>query len=450
MGDWCTNSTWENYYDRGANFSLDDNAEMRQDYIQMSGITNVSGRDLNAGPHSESINTNLGWIFENLPPDDDELKIFTEDLVVCQGFDPFILNEDNIFGAESILWNDTDDRLEFEVSAPGTYRAKVTYEDGCSVEDTLLVKLSDEIVLDLGSDTTLCGGDSLLLSPLMDHAGIYNFEWSTGIDSPELMVTKSGTYSVTVSSGECEESGSITVDILDQSSTDLFYPKDYLCDEDTILLEVLSTADHVEWDSGETHLTRIITQPGTYYVKENFGDCVDSSVVEIHQIRTDHLTLDLDTAICSGKEITYHLPDGNFRNIKWDGVSGNPSKTFSSSQTVRVDADYDGCPVSGIIRIDTESCDSDAIGLPNAFAPNGSGVNKMYRPVLPDGLEILNYRMEIYDRWGNLLYHTQDPNDVWSGDSVDGVVLVFLSVDYLDQSGEEQHFSDSEDVLILR
>src|SRR5690625_2441004 len=126
------------------------------------------------------------------------------------------------------------------------------------------------------------------------------------------------------------------------------------------------------------------------------------------------------------------------------------TSTITRSQSNQIESDYDCSPLSGIIRIYTESCDSDAIGLPNAFAPNGSGVNKMYRPVLPDGLEILNYRMEIYDRWGNLLYHTQDPNDVWSGDSVDGVVLVFLSVDYLDQSGEEQHFSDSEVVLILR
>lgn len=51
--------------------------------------------------------------------------------------------------------------------------------------------------------------------------------------------------------------------------------------------------------------------------------------------------------------------------------------------------------------------------IPNAFTPNGDGVNDLFRAVPCEGCGTLA-KMTIYDRWGNLVYEgTQNP--AWDG-----------------------------------
>jgi gliding motility-associated-like protein len=54
------------------------------------------------------------------------------------------------------------------------------------------------------------------------------------------------------------------------------------------------------------------------------------------------------------------------------------------------------------------------IYVPNAFTPNFDGVNDLFFPK-GIGIDDDNFRMMIFDRWGNLIYITEDPNDGWDG-----------------------------------
>ena len=57
------------------------------------------------------------------------------------------------------------------------------------------------------------------------------------------------------------------------------------------------------------------------------------------------------------------------------------------------------------------------IYIPNVFTPvNQDGLNDYFKPVFFDyGLNLSCYKMEIYDRWGQLLYTTTDINKGWDG-----------------------------------
>jgi gliding motility-associated-like protein len=59
--------------------------------------------------------------------------------------------------------------------------------------------------------------------------------------------------------------------------------------------------------------------------------------------------------------------------------------------------------------------------LPNAFTPNSDGLNDVFRPIFR-GWEPGSYFMQIYNRWGQLLYETTNPLEGWDG-TVDGVPL---------------------------
>jgi gliding motility-associated-like protein len=79
--------------------------------------------------------------------------------------------------------------------------------------------------------------------------------------------------------------------------------------------------------------------------------------------------------------------------------------------------DNDGCTSEDSIRItviDPESIECGDILLPSAFTPNGDGLN--------DGFGISNIfatgdllSLEVFDRWGNIVFRTNDVRGKWDG-----------------------------------
>lgn len=52
---------------------------------------------------------------------------------------------------------------------------------------------------------------------------------------------------------------------------------------------------------------------------------------------------------------------------------------------------------------------------PDAFSPNGDGLNDVFRPVFQVDFEVIKYDFYIYNRWGNVMFHTTDENIGWNG-----------------------------------
>ena len=60
--------------------------------------------------------------------------------------------------------------------------------------------------------------------------------------------------------------------------------------------------------------------------------------------------------------------------------------------------------------------------LPNAFTPNSDGANDLYTP-FPGWRFVQSVDMQIFNRWGNLVFQTTDPNISWNGTSEGGKEL---------------------------
>ncbi len=52
------------------------------------------------------------------------------------------------------------------------------------------------------------------------------------------------------------------------------------------------------------------------------------------------------------------------------------------------------------------------LGIPNAFSPNGDGINDEFK--ISDGI-YNNFVLMIYNRWGNLIFNSNDPSIGWDG-----------------------------------
>ncbi|WP_459471053.1 gliding motility-associated C-terminal domain-containing protein [Aquirufa beregesia] len=70
------------------------------------------------------------------------------------------------------------------------------------------------------------------------------------------------------------------------------------------------------------------------------------------------------------------------------------------------DCDYDGIPN----QMDADRCDT---YLTNGFSPNGDGVNDLF--AIPGIMSLLNHHLSIFNRWGNLVYETDNYKNDWDG-----------------------------------
>jgi len=52
------------------------------------------------------------------------------------------------------------------------------------------------------------------------------------------------------------------------------------------------------------------------------------------------------------------------------------------------------------------------IYIPNAFTPNGDGVNDIF---LVDAKSIASFRIKIFDRWGGVVFNSSDLEEGWKG-----------------------------------
>jgi len=86
--------------------------------------------------------------------------------------------------------------------------------------------------------------------------------------------------------------------------------------------------------------------------------------------------------------------------------------------------------------------------VPNAFTPNGDGKND-YLQIFGTGIEQVEF--SLFDRWGELVYYTTDPNGLWDGvyenEALNSAVFYYyLYVRYVDGTDEQK----KGDVTLIR
>ena len=67
------------------------------------------------------------------------------------------------------------------------------------------------------------------------------------------------------------------------------------------------------------------------------------------------------------------------------------------------------------ITVALSLCPQEIIYIPNTFTPDGNEHNQYFLPVITSGVDLFNYKMTIYNRWGEVIWESLDPKVGWDG-----------------------------------
>jgi trimeric autotransporter adhesin len=110
------------------------------DYVRLQRIARTGGASFSTQQHSIDLGGNTGWTmapYDGAAP----MEGLGPDIAVHASLFPYTLNTDGFFGSplSQYLWNDNSTRDTLAITGPGTYSVAVSFPDGCSISDEIVV-----------------------------------------------------------------------------------------------------------------------------------------------------------------------------------------------------------------------------------------------------------------------------------------------------------------------
>ncbi|MCB9170397.1 MAG: choice-of-anchor L domain-containing protein [Flavobacteriales bacterium] len=335
----------------------------------------------------------------------------------------------------------TTNTLNVPADVPTYYALTVT--DGCGsvVVDSVLVTtapLPDIVITTSGDVTVVCPGDTTELSILNTSGGngVYTYNWTDGQGnvvstgtSVEVPVPADNLYTVTVAD-QCGYTSDTTVATL-LPHYDPFHltltPDTVICFGDSIQLAAQVTGEsgiyRIDW-LGQDHTDPLLSvgpqQETTYAV--SITDVCGAVIGGEVTVEVEPTTAEI-VATSQGQDdwylqgAAYPVPEFYYWSLG-DGTKAHGKEVYHSY----LDLDEHWVHLTTVSLNGCKAVDSlllmppAHLYFPNAFTPDGDGVNDLFGPV---GHYIEHFEMRIFDRWGEMIYETEDFDQPWDG-SVNG------------------------------
>lgn len=315
-------------------------------------------------------------------------------------------------------------------SPPVTTIYTVTGSSGtCLGTEVFTVNVIPTPTVSISASTlTICDGNSTVLS--VSGADSYSWSPSTGLNnttgnstiaSPNTNITYSVVGTNTLNPA-CFDSETIHI-IVYPKITGTVNPNSEICIGKTTLLGAYG-GNTTHWypaaslsntNSPTPIASPTITTTYTVFIS-NSGLCPDSQIVTVQVNPLPNVNAGLDTTLAYGDSL---LLIGNGQGlIEW--VGGNYFNCNHCSQ-IYIYPENTDCYLlqatsnKGCINTD-EVCitvnKEYGIFIPNSFTPNNDGLNEVF---YIEGFGIRSSQLEVFDRWGNLIFVSSETMKGWDG-----------------------------------
>ena len=334
-------------------------------------------------------------------------------------------------------WSDPNNQNQIPANGlcAGTYTVTATDANGCSA--TTSVTLTDPPIFtaSITSNTNLiCSSDCDATATSVANGGNppYTFNWSGGqvVANPTNLCFGMNVLTVT-DANNCSIMDTILISAIDTVIAESFGQPD-LCDGDLVNLSGVITGPSITsfgWYLADTTtlltttLDTTFARPVgsyTYFLIATSGSCSDTATFNVNVAPNPVVNLSSEIRRF-GEEVTI-IELGNedqSYSYSWtpsedldDSTKAEPTTltTVDRTYTLLV-TDTNGCTYTDSVLI----VYSPNIEIPSGFTPNGDGDNDVWNIRLLEGFP--NASVQIYNRWGQLLYEQPNGYNVpWNGE----------------------------------
>lgn len=333
-------------------------------------------------------------------------------------------------------WNDP--ALQTTASAAnlcaGNYDVTVTDANGCSDTQSSAINEPTEITMTFSVTDASCStvNDGSVDATVVGGAGNYSYSW-TGPNnftssSEDLTNIFTGTYYLTVTDGNgCSETDSVFINALLIVTADAGNDTT-ICGNITsftvngnggITYEWYDTTGVLLASTQSYTFTPVIGSPNTLILVAYDGLCTDSDTISVNVNAVPVADAGADLFTLAGIPVTIGgNPTGpSGTSFIWnpgtyadDSTLANPTVTIDTTTMFVVTVtDLNGCFASDTMIVEVLP----PIFIPNGFSPNGDGPNDVWEI---DYIEYFpNCQVEVYNRWGQLLFISTGYQTPWDG-----------------------------------
>ena len=191
-----------------------------------------------------------------------------------------------------------------------------------------------------------------------------------------------------------------------------------ICEATPLLVQdTLPGVDYL-WSTGATGPSITVDAAGTYSVRINDDGCPLSDTIVVHAGTPVTFDLPPYTVVdfCRTQLLVLDArPQPPYADLAWSTGDTTSSIALDAAGSYIVHGSASGyCDASASVTV-TDTC-STPVYAPDAFTPNGDGINDLWRPIwVAQADAILTW--SIFDRWGHALFTASGRNDAWDGTS---------------------------------
>lgn len=395
-----------------------------------------------------------------------DLGANTSDNNICEGTSILLLGS----GAQSYSWsNGVDNGISFIPPVGNTtYDVVGTNAHGCQNSASIdITVFPTPTIFAVSTDNRICEGSSTMLYA----QGANTYTWSNGINDGDTITPPLGTTTYQVvgeDSNGCVNQDTIAIQVLQNGILNEI-PDATVCDVQNHVLSTSSSyIQEYQWgviiDEVAYDLLDNFTYQGTntdefvigeigfgehsfYVAMEGLcgNEFIDTMVLTIHESTPiDSLQ---DTTLCIHDDnVIFADLDGV--NLEWnDGTIGqHMSPTSTGWYSVTFEEPITGCEVSDSMFVEMKDCiDNCVVLVPSGFSPNSDGVNDIFRSISTCDEGFSYFSFTIYDRWGDLVYKTDNAKDGWDGQrqgTKSGLGVYVYNIAYTKElSNETEHIN---------
>lgn len=304
----------------------------------------------------------------------------------------------------------------------GAYSVIISGSNMCSTIASSTLTAPAQLTINVNTVNASCGNNNGSISANVNGGtGSYTYLWSTGATTSAITNLPPGSYSLHVvdGSGCSKDTVGIIISNINTPLSLQVIATNPQCNKNNGAISATVSggmpAYQFTWNNGMAGPSINSLAPGVYnlHITDGSGCSKDSTGIVLRNINTPFsINLGKDTTLCTGQ--TLRLVPGYFADYLWQDNSTNADYLVASPGVYAVVVTNAlGCTSRDEIVVSYTDCKD--IYFPNAFTPNNDGLNDGFGP-LGGAVNLLkDYRLNIYNRYGQLVYSTAIPQNKWNG-----------------------------------